>query len=205
MANLKHVGRLKNNKRKAIVAYRTLPGDPYSALIVFTDSLGSDDHDTLMKLVESAVGQEAYELAEAMDRTYLPDGRRMLVGFHQTGKLFKIPTKDVEMVPNVNSIIGLDELNEMIAAQSGVSIDDLSIKPADRQQKRAENAAPTATAIAPTAQATQVAEEPLTKEELARKLRGQADAMFKEARKLREVAEELVPTKKKASSAVTDE
>lgn len=204
MANLKHVGRLKNNKRKAIVAYRTLPGDPYSALVVFTDSLAADEHDTLMKLVESAVGQEAYELAEAMDRTYLPDGRRMLVGFHQTGRLFKIPTKDVEMVPNINSVIGLDKLNEVIAEQSGVSIEDLSIKPSDRSQKRAADTAPAATAIAPTETVTQAVEEPLTKEELARKLRGQADAMFKEARKLREVAEELVPTKKKTTSPATD-
>ncbi len=205
MANLKHVGRIKNNKRKAIVAYRTLPGDPYHALVVFTDSLPSDEHDALIRLVESAVGQEAYELAEAMDRSYLPDGRKMLVGFHQTGRLFKIPTKDIEMVPNVNSIIGLEELNELIARNQGVSIEDLAIKPSERQQKRAAEAAPAVTATAPTETVTYAAEEPLTKEELARKLRGQADAMFKEARKLREVAEELVPTKKKASSTVDGE
>lgn len=196
MVNLKHVGRLKNNKRRLIVAYRTLPGDPYSALVVFTDALPSDDHDSLIKLVESSVGQESYELAEAMDRTYLPDGRRMLVGFHQTGRLFKIPTKDVEMTPNTNAVISLDELNNLIAQQQGVGLEDLAVKPSERAQKQ-----PVAeTATAPSVTAAPVVEEPLSKEDLARKMRGQADAMYKEAKRLRELAEELHPTKKKSQT-----
>jgi len=194
MANLKHVGRLKNNKRRLVVAYRTLPGDPYSALVVFTDALPSDDHDSLIKLVESSVGQESYELAEAMDRTYLPDGRRMLVGFHQTGRLFKIPTKAVEMTPNTNAVISLDELNNLIAQQQGVGLEDLAVKPSERAQKQpvAEPATTPSVTVAP------VVEENLSKEDLARKMRGQADAMYKEAKRLRELAEELHPTKKKS-------
>ena len=194
MANLKHVGRLKNNKRRLVVAYRTLPGDPYSALVVFTDALPSDDHDSLIKLVESSVGQESYELAEAMDRTYLPDGRRMLVGFHQTGRLFKIPTKDVEMTPNTNAVISLDEFNNLIAQQQGVGLEDLAAKPSERAQKQpvAEPATTPNVTVAP------VVEENLSKEDLARKMRGQADAMYKEAKRLRELAEELHPTKKKS-------
>lgn len=200
MPNLRHIGRLKNNKRKLVVAYRTIPGDPYSALVVFTDSLPSDEHDALVKLVESAVGQDAHELAEAMDRTYLPDGRRMLVGFHQTGRLFKIPTKDVEMVPNITSSVALDELNNIIAQQLGVGVEDLSVKSNERAQKQpvAELAS-----AAPVEHVSPV-ETPLSTEELARKLRGQADAMYKEAKRLREVAEELLPTKKK-SSTVSEE
>lgn len=203
MTNLKHIGRLKNNKRKLIVAYRTIPGDPYHGLVVFTDSLPSDEHDTLIKLVESAVGQEAYELAEAMDRMYLPDGRRMLVGFHQTGKLFKIPTKDVEMTPNISTAIGLDELNNIIAQQQGVGVEDLAVKPSERAQKQAAEAAAAVAAATPVV-AAPVAEENLSKEDLARKLRGQADAMYKEAKRLREVAEELLPVKKK-TQAVSEE
>lgn len=203
MSNLKHIGRLKNNKRKLIVAYRTIPNDPYNALVVFTDSLPSDEHDTLIKLVESAVGQSAYELSEAMDRTYLPDGRRMLIGFHQTGKLFKIPTKDVEMTPNITTALGLDELNTIIAQQEGVGVEDLAIKPSERAQKRADEAAASAAASA-TAIPAPAVEETLSKEDLARKLRGQADAMYKEAKRLREVAEELLPVKKKLP-AVSEE
>ena len=57
MPNIKHVGRIKNNKRRVIVAYRTLPGDPYNCLVVLTESLPSDEHDVLIKVVESPAGQ----------------------------------------------------------------------------------------------------------------------------------------------------
>jgi hypothetical protein len=120
----------------------------------------------------------------------------MLVGFHQTGKLFKIPTKDVEMTPNVSTVIGLDELNNIIAQQQGVGIEDLAVKPSERAQQQAAKAA-AAVAAASADTASPALDESLSKEELARKLRGQADAMYKEAKRLREVAEELLPVKKK--------
>jgi len=50
---LKHVGRFKSNKRKIVVAYRTLPNDPYHCVVVTTENLESADHDQLIKLVES--------------------------------------------------------------------------------------------------------------------------------------------------------
>ena len=31
---MKHVGKMKNNNAKIVIVYRTLPGDPYSALVV---------------------------------------------------------------------------------------------------------------------------------------------------------------------------
>ena len=192
MANLKHVGRLKTNKRRVIVAYRTLPTDPYNALVVFTDALPADEHDSLIKLVESPAGQEAYELAEAMSRTRLPDGRVMLVGFHQTGRLFKIPTKDVEMVPSVNATVGLDELNQIIAQQRGIALEDLSLQPSEREaQKAAAAAAVTAidtVAVAPS--------EPLSDADKAKQLRARATELHRQAQILRDEAEALVPTKK---------
>ena len=53
MAEIKHVGRLKANQRKVIVAYRVIPGDKEaeSALVVDTASLADADHDTLIKTV----------------------------------------------------------------------------------------------------------------------------------------------------------
>ena len=114
---LKHIGRLTNNGRKVVVAYRVLPGEPDSCLIVPTESLDADQHDSLMKLVESNTGQSAYELAEAMARTSLPDGRNMLAGLHYYGKLTKVPTSSVEMTPDTKSIVNLAELNQLIATQ----------------------------------------------------------------------------------------
>jgi hypothetical protein len=200
MNNIKHIGRLKNNKRRVVVAYRTIPGDPYSCLVVFTEALSSDEHDTLMKLVESASGQQANELADAMFRSYLPDGRNMLVGFHQTGRLQKIATKDVEMTPNINAAIGLDELNQIIAQQRGVSLEDLAGSTAQsKAQSASAEAQQTATAMSNdyVEDAVTISEEPLTDEALAAKYRSDADRMYKEAKRLRELAEELSPTKKK--------
>lgn len=196
MANLKHIGRIKNNKRRAIVAYRTLPGDPYSALIVMTESLPADEHDTLIKLVESPAGQQAYELAEVMARTYLPDGRNMLSGFHSTGQLKKVATSDIEMTPNGHSSIMLNELNQVIAQQQGVSLDDIALKN--------PNGTATPSVVSEIAEEVSYVPAPVVQEavaetpaEIAKQLRSTADAMFKEAQKLRAKAEELTPTKKK--------
>lgn len=195
MPNIKHIGRIKNNKRRVIVAYRTIPNDPYHALVVMTESLPADEHDSLIKLVESPAGQDAYELAEAMSRSYLPDGRNMLAGFHATGQLKKIATTDVEMIPNSTTTISLDQLNEIIAQQRGIALEDLAVKPSsptttDEKDKIFEKNTAEET-VSPT-----VNQEPLTDHELAAEMRSKADAMFKEAKRLRELAEELIPTKK---------
>lgn len=203
MPNIKHVGRIKNNKRRAIVAYRTLPNDPYNCLIVLTESLPSDEHDVLIKLVESPSGQQAYELAEAMARSYLPDGRNMLSGFHTTGKLRKVPTSDIEMTPDSKTVISLDKLNEVIAQQRGVSLEDLAVKPTSKAEQPATPEYETPGLLTTSEVNSQITDavtiEPPTPVELASQLRSQADAMFKEAKRMREVAETLVPTAKKTT------
>jgi len=197
MPNLKHIGRIKTNKRRAIVAYRTIPKDPYHALVILTESLPADEHDTLIKLVESPAGQEAYELAEAMSRSYLPDGRNMLAGFHSTGQLKKVSTKDIEMTPDTRTVIDLDKLNEIIAQQRGVSLEDLCVKPSSAQ---APQSLRNTTAVQPvkTEEPIQTIAEPLTDDQLATKYRSDADKLYKEAKRLRDMAEELAPTKKTA-------
>ena len=77
MQTLKHVGRTKQGKKKCGVAYRVVPGEPENCLVVFSESLDAPDHDAMMTLIESNAGQTAYELADAMARTRLPDGRNM--------------------------------------------------------------------------------------------------------------------------------
>jgi hypothetical protein len=207
MANIKHVGRIRTNKRRCIVAYRTLPGDPYNALVVMTESLPADEHDTLIKLVESAAGQQAEELALAMSRAYLPDGRNMLAGFHATGQLKKVATTDIEMIPNANASIPLDKLNEIIAQQRGVALEDLAVKPTTSTVKETVEPVKAEVVNDTVTQAMEVATQPevLTDDVLAAQLRSQADSLFKEAKRLREQAEELAPTKKtttkKAESA----
>ena len=189
MSNLKHVGRYISNKRKVVVAYRVIPGDSDHCVVVPTERLMAEEHDTLMKLVESDAGQNSYELAEAMARTRLPDGRIMLAAFHTTGKFNKAPSNTIEMTPNRNTSINLQELNEMVAQQRGVTVEDLAIKPSQQQQQK--------TAEEPVQEVVSTEEAVITDEELAAQYRSQADSLFKEAKRLREQAEELVPTKRK--------
>lgn len=195
MSNLKHVGRMAKNKRKIVVAYNVIPGDPDSAVVVTTENLDAGEHDTLMKLVESEAGQRENIFADAMSRTVLPDGRNMLAAFHTTGKMVKVSTSDVEMVPNRNSTILLSELNELIAQQRGVTVADLAPK-GNTTQKNPEPTAPVVEQIQETAPTSEL----LTDDDLAAKYRSDADRLFKEAKRLREQAEELSPTKRKTKT-----
>lgn len=205
MPDYKHVGRVKTNRRKVVVAYRVVPGDPDNCLVVQTENLNAEEHDSLLKLVESDAGQTAYELAEAMTRSRLPDGRVMLAAFHQTGKLNKVPSDMIEMTPNNSTTINLKELNELIATNQGVTVADLAIKGPDGQtiqptQSSADAKIDPVEIYTKTAETTiPVANGVLDDDALAAQLRSQADAMFKEAKALREQAEDLAPTKKKAA------
>jgi hypothetical protein len=205
---LKHVGRVASNRRKVIVAYRVIPGDPDNCLVVQTENLSADEHDSLIRVVESAAGQEAYEFAEAMARAYLPDGRNMLAGFQQTGKLRKVPTEAVEMTPNGNTTIALNVLNNTIAEQKGVTVNDLALKgPGGQttQQPDIQSEPAVDPAAVYTAETATATDGVLDDNALAAQYRSQADALYKEAKALRAQAEELVPTiKKKASAKKTE-
>ncbi len=198
MAALKHVGRVTKTKKKCAVAYRVLPGDPDNCLVVFTEALDAADHDSLINLIESNAGQIADEFADAMARSSLSDGRNMLAAFHKTGKLTKVATNLIEMTPNNNTSLPLDELNKTIAEQKGVTINDLAMKSPEgatiAEVKDAPVANPAASYTAP------ATTDVLTDEALAAQYRSQADSLFKEAKTLREQAEQLVPTKRKSKT-----
>lgn len=197
---LKHVGRMANNKRKIVVAYNVLPGDPDNCVVITTENLEAGDHDTLMKTVESAAGQEANNFADVMLRTQLSDGSNMLARFHTTGKMIKVPTNTIEMQPNRNTSIMLNELNEAIAQSKGVTVADLAVKPPSGQTVQPSTTTEPAVTAEQVAAQTTSSDGVLSDEDLAAQYRSQADALFKEAKALREQAEELVPTKKKAKA-----
>lgn len=180
---------MANNQRRIVVAFRVVPGEPENCIVITTENLNADEHDTLIKMVESNAGQDANDLSQVMTRTTLPDGRNMLAHFHRTGKMIKVPTNTVEMMPNRNTSIMLNELNEMIAQQQGVTVADLATPP--------NTSAPAAEAVAESTNTPITAQdEPLSDDALAAKYRSDADRLYKEAKRLREEAEQLSPTKK---------
>lgn len=200
MGNLKHVGRVKANGRKVLVAYRTLPGESDAALVIDTASLSDDQHDSLIKLVESPAGQSSYEFAEVMARTNFPDGSVMLANLHFNGKLIKVKTSEIEMIPTLQSTISLDQLNQLIAEQRGISVNDLAIGSGQEIQEVAkiQDVVPSKEIMEEIVET--INEQPLTDEQLAKKYRSDADRLSKEAAQLRRMAEELVPTKKKLTT-----
>jgi DNA topoisomerase-1 len=208
MADLKHIGRTTSNQRRCVVAYRVVPGAPEFCLVVNTDSLDSDQHDSLMRLVESNMGQSAYELADAMSRQTLADGRNMLKTFHNQGKLVKMPSEKIEMTPNQMTTVNLAELNRLIAQQKGVTVADLAVTDGSATKKPAKQDVPVkstdvasgyadeSTAGIVEVDAEDGSEVILSDDHIATGLRSQADAMVLESKRLLDEAERLAPTKK---------
>ena len=186
---MKHVGRMINSKQRVIVAYRVVPGEADNCIVIATDSLDASEHDALMNIVESEGGQNESTIANLMMRTRLPDGRNMLTGFHTTGKMMKMATNEIEMTPDTKTTIPLNELNELIAQQQGVTVADLALEGATEAEKEMTTQAPVEMAATDS--------EVISDEDLAAKYRSDADRLFKEAKRLREEAEQLAPTKRK--------
>jgi len=199
MQSLKHVGRVRATGKKVLVAFRTLPGDAYSALVVPTESLPDDYHNSIINCVESPAAQESYEFAEALDRTQFPDGSRMLPSLHAKGRLIKVSTDQVEMTPTIGVTILLSELNQIIAEQRGIAVDDLHIKPSNADAVEIKEIASAKELKATSLETTEVVAVPESfdsPEAQAKHYRSQADKLAKEAAAFRRKAEELVPTKK---------
>jgi hypothetical protein len=68
--------------RKCLVAYRTLPGEANSCLVIQTENLPDEQHNALINLVESPSAQESVEFAEVLARSHFPDGSIMLAALH---------------------------------------------------------------------------------------------------------------------------
>lgn len=205
MENLKHVGRLKSNKVKVVVAFKTLPGDASSCLVIATGSLEDGNHNALMNLVESQQAQNTFELGELLSVRYFPDGKPMLASLHADKKLIKIPTSDVEMTPTPNTVISLDELNKLIAEQRGVSVSELTIKEGNQSEIQEVATAKTLESPVEPKPLQASTNEVLSDTEIAKSLRSQADTLYKEAAKLRREADDLDPPKKKLAKVATEE
>jgi hypothetical protein len=109
---LKHVG--KHNEKRIVLAYRQIPGDEHMCLVLYSDMLPSMIHDDVMKVLESAVGQNSKDLADALFRHTMADGRNCLETVHKMGLMKKVPTNQVIITPNAKSNVRLDELNNIL-------------------------------------------------------------------------------------------
>jgi len=203
----KHVGKMKNNSARVAVAYRTLPGDAHSALVLGTNGLTDAYHDSLMSLIDSDAGQQANELADVLATRRFPDGTVMLQYLHGNGHLKKVPTNLVLMTPNSQTITPLNELNQMIAEQKGVKLEDLAIS--DGTPKEETKAVVKEEIILPdvviqdtkksiVAESTDEVSDPII---IAKQYRSKADKLAKDAANFRRMADAIDPPKAKESKA----
>jgi hypothetical protein len=164
------------------------------ALVVYSDSMPSLIHDAVMECVQSDIGQQADNFADALQRKTMTDGRVALTVLHQEGFIKKVQTNQVIMTPNAKSTVRLDELNDVVNKLKAGG------EAADRMRELDENAG----MVSPKPRGRDVGEpniapvippqdSALGDEGLADNLLNQAKGFEDEATKLREQAYDLNP------------
>lgn len=213
MKNVKHVGRIKGSGSKVIVVFRTLPGESDHALVLPVSAMTADQHDSIMKLLDTPQAQSAFEFGEMMFIRSFPDGRRMLTACQRDNMLTKMATTKIIMTPNTSDEIVLSDLNVLIAEQKNCAVDDLYTfvsGASGTKDATAEEIAtvqdlekPPVSETLPSNEAVNTGDHVLTDDELAKQFRSQADALYKEAARLRKEADELDPPAKRTTPAKT--
>lgn len=210
MKPLKHIGRIQKSGAKVLVVFRTLPGESNYALVLPVAQLPDSYHDSIIKLVETDQAQDAFEFGEIMFTRTFPDGRPMLQAVQADNLLQKVPTDQILMTPVPGTEIGLHQLNVLIAEQKNCAVDELYTFVSGAPKKtdatieeiaKVENLGrdvgePNIPKAEPLKATTN---EALSDKDIAKSYRSQADAMYKEAARLRKEADSLDPPVKKTS------
>lgn len=201
---------MKNTGAKVLVVFRTLPGESDRALVIPVSQLPDSYHDSIMTVVESDQAQDVFEFGEILFIRSFPDGRPMLTALQQDNRLQKVPTDLVIMTPSPVSDVPLDQLNLLIAEQKNCTVDDLYTFVAGAPKKsdakvetiaEAKNIEPIVDPDVPAPLRAQASNtEALSDKDIAKSYRSQADAMYKEAARLRREADQLDPPAKKIKS-----
>jgi hypothetical protein len=110
---IKHSG--KHGDKKVVVLYNTVPEEEHMCLVCYPDVLPVQYHDGIMRVLESDVGQQAKNFADALHRNVFANGNNMLHTLHKEGMIKKVQTNQVTILPNAKSKIRLDELNSLLS------------------------------------------------------------------------------------------
>jgi hypothetical protein len=192
MANIKHVGKIKNTQKRVVVMFRELPGDSDHCLVVDTDALPDWMHDNIISAVESPGAQQSANFYEYAQRTVFTDGSNMLTTLHNQGRLQKQATSNIIMTPNNSVSIALNELNDLIREQTGGAP---VVRPDDDQLSvAASDAARNSTSRSLTESAAK--KSVVDNSDIARNMLAQAEQFRAEAERLVAEAYEIDPSLK---------
>jgi hypothetical protein len=202
MSFLKHIGR--HGDRKVAVLFREVPAEGHMCLVIYPDTLPAPWESSIMKVLESEVGQQAENFADALHRSLLSDGRPILETLHKEKMIKKIRTADVVVTPRSNSSIRLDELNKLLnemkqgeSAIRRLAENDAAQGMVDPSVKRAAEAA---FKNRQSPQATPSSDDALSDRQIAANMLAQAQKMesegkglLSEAARMRKDAERMDP------------
>ena len=210
---MKHIA--KHGDRKACILFREVPNEDHMCLVIYPDVLPAPWEDAIMKVLESDMGQQAEQLADALHRSLLPDGRVILDTLHRERMIKKVRTADVIVTPRSDSSIRLDELNNILremktgeAAIKKLAENDAARGLVDPQTKRNAEAAfksgRQAQAQAPVTAGSDgaLSDRALAENMLNQALRMEAEAkgMIDEAARMKKEAERMDPTVARAKT-----
>lgn len=209
MKFMKHIGR--HGDRKVAILFREVPNEDHMCLVIYPDTLPAPWESAIMKVLESDVGQQSEQFADALHRSLLPDGRVILGTLHTEKMIKKIRTADVLVTPRPDSSIRLDELNKMLnemktgeAAIKKLAEADAAQGMVPPEMKRAAEAAykrsqqPAAAPASDVLSDRQLASNMLTQ---AQRMEAEAKGLLAEAARMKKDAERMDPSV--VASAVT--
>jgi hypothetical protein len=155
-----------------------------------------------MKILESAVGQQAAEFSEALFRNLLPDGRNMLHTLHKEGLIKKVPTNQVIVTPDTKSNVRLDELNEILKKMEAGSEAVQKMAELDAQSGLRDPAKNKKTQSVPEKTADLLSDSNLAQNLIAQaaRMRVEAQSLLTEAQRL-ETEAQLLGEPKQATAA----
>ena len=202
---MRHVG--KHGDRRVCVLYRQVPGEDHMCLIIYQDTIPAHWQDAIQKVLESDVGQQAEQLADALHRSFLPDGRPILETLHNERMIKKVRTSDVIITPRTDAKIRLDELNKMLnemkqgdeavkkMAENDASrgLVDPSVKRAAEARYKEQQAQPTPAFQAPQTGALSDRDIAANMVFQAKRMENEAKAMIAEAARMKKEAAGMDP------------
>ena len=215
---IKHVGR--HNNKRVVIAYKQVPDEDHMCLVIYSESLPMRIHDEVMKVLESEVGQQANDFADALFRHTMADGVNCLTAIHRGGLLSKVPTNQVIVTPTSSSSVRLDELNTILneIAKGAEATDKLAKADAGQrfegrelgEPAKAHDSVNTTSASVNTDGVLSDADIANQRTAQANKLRADAQGLLAEATRLDNEANALAPkatkakvTKAKATTTAT--
>lgn len=108
----KHVG--EHNGKKVVIVQRAIPQEEHMCSVLYTQIIPTHYHDDVMRVLESAEGQDADEFWQVLHRRPAQTGTNLLEAVAREGYLKKAPTNQIIVKPNSKSSIRLDELNKLL-------------------------------------------------------------------------------------------